>query len=190
MKKSIIISITFVLVCQSIAFSQQVERISKIKEIYYKINNDVESNALYCNEFVLNKGKLPWPAVGIYQEKMQFFYDYNTQYGSYDLKKIVIKAEHSITKTYIEFLFNDSGNLIFYYYSFQRDHDGKLERRCYFYNNILIRLIENAKIIDKIDNKYNDYWTAIIKRADKHKNLFHSNEYFDTSDIKLLKDSD
>ncbi|MCK4234890.1 hypothetical protein KAX75_10710, partial [candidate division WOR-3 bacterium] len=66
----------------------------------------------------------------------------------------------------------------------------KLERRCYFHNNLLIRLIENTKIIDKIDNNYKDYWTAIIKRADKYKNLFNSNVYFDTSDIEQLKDND
>lgn len=122
-------------------------RIEGIKRISREINAQIsesekadESNGIYFNELVINKGEKSWPAVGIYRTVVKFYYTFgDREKNPYPnrLLKITVTTQRSDRREFAEYLFNPAEQLIFYY--------GKLndssanEDRLYFEANRLIR---------------------------------------------------
>ena len=175
------------LLLPAVSYPKNDEKIESIREIYNRTNNAISSKQLYFNEFTLNKENLPWAAVGNYKETIQFFYGVNAMLGRYDLKKIVIRSEHSITRAYAEFVYDENTDLIFYYYKFHNGQGDTTESRCYFDNDELLRFIDEDQIIDDINKKYDEYRDAIIKRSSKFIILFSEYNHFAPFDIEELR---
>ena len=161
--------------------------IRNIQKLYNETKKQISSGQLYCNEFILNRDKLPVSAVGNYQETFQFYYTCSQMFGTFELKMIIVEGEHSITRTYAEFLYNSENELIFYYYRFHNGQGDTTQSRCYFKNKRLIRLIDNDVIIDNVEKKYDKYRDAIIKRSQKLQLFFSKFDGFSLSDIEDLK---
>jgi hypothetical protein len=108
-----------------------------------------ESNGIYCNELVINKGDKSWPAVGIYRTIVKFYYTFgDREKDPYPnrLLKITVTTKRSDRHEYAEYLFNPLGQLIFYY-----EKDGEslpTERRYYFAAGRLIRRMTGQRIVD------------------------------------------
>lgn len=187
MRRILFLFLIFILVFPLILNSRDDSDIDKIRQIYNETNENISLKQLYCNEFILNRDNLPVSAVGNYQETVQFYYTSNEMLGTYELKKIIIKGEHSIVRTYAEFVYNEKMDFIFYYYRFHNGQGDTAESRCYFKDNKLLRLIDNDDIIDDIDNKYDEYRDAIIKRSEKLQTFFSKYDGFSLFDIEELK---
>jgi hypothetical protein len=176
-----------VLILPLTSHSKKEVDIGNIQKLYHETKKKISSDQLYCNEFILNRDKLPVSAVGNYQETLQFYYTSSHMPGIFELKMIIVEGEHSITRTHAEFLFNSENELIFYHYRF---HDGQgytTQNRCYFKDKRLIRLIDNDDIIDDTGKKYNQYRDAIIKRSKKFQSFFSECKGFSLFEIEDLK---
>jgi len=176
-----------VLILPLIIHSENKVPIRNIQKLYNETKKQISSGQLYCNEFILNRDKLPVSAVGNYQETVQFYYTCKQMFRTFELKMIIVEAEHSITRTYAEFLYNSENELIFYYYRFHNGQSNTTQSRCYFKDKRLIRLIDNDVIINNIEKKYDKYRDAIIKRSQKLQSFFSKFDGFSLSDIEDLK---
>ena len=130
------------LVCFSCIASAQTE--TDIKKQYQDVNKQIAESiehgfegSLYCNEWVANKNSKSWPAVGNYNETIDFWYDDDPNHLSAaerDPKTVLLKvtlsrkASHLMTSE--EYLYKN-GKLIFYY-SNEGEEGKQWETRIYF----------------------------------------------------------
>jgi hypothetical protein len=120
------------------------KRVSEIRQLYQQVTQQIEESekhgeesSIYLNEVAVNKNRGSWPAVGIYEDSLKFYYTFgDREKNPYPnrLLKIVVTTRRSSQTSYVEFLFNPLGQLVF---CFQKDEEG--ERRYYFSNERLIR---------------------------------------------------
>lgn len=127
--------------------AQNDNRIEAIRRLSIQVNEQIdeserveESNGVYCNELVVNKGNRSWPAVGIYRTVVKFYYTFgDREKNPYPnrLMKITVTTNRSDRREYAEYLFNPAEQLIFYY---EKDGESAAsERRYYFASERLIR---------------------------------------------------
>lgn len=75
-----------------------------------------EYSSIFRNELVLNQRENPWPAVGIYQKTVRFYYSFgDREVDPYPnrLLKITVTTKRSDRREYAEYVFDLAGNLIF-----------------------------------------------------------------------------
>ena len=68
----------------SVSHAQQVDkRVEEIRKLYAEVNQQIaehekhsEESSIYMNELVVNKSRGSWPAVGIYEVTMKFYYTF------------------------------------------------------------------------------------------------------------------
>jgi hypothetical protein len=171
MNKHILI-ISLILIFNIDIFAQETE-IKNIKDYYYKVSEQIKQKELYCNQTELNKlgeSSQNWPAVGLYYERITFWY--NTAPAHWDEKgeeaivKIEIKNIYSAFEENTEYLFKD-GKLIFCYIS-AKDIS---EHRYYFSNEILIKYLEKIILTDNAAYKKEDS-ELVIKKSKKIQKYF------------------
>lgn len=75
-----------------------------------------EYSSIFRNELVLNRFGNPWPAVGIYQKTVRFYYTYGDRevdpYPS-RLLRITVTTKRSDRREYSEYVFDPAGALVF-----------------------------------------------------------------------------
>lgn len=151
----------------------QTRQVQLIRDHYYKIQNMVQScndNTtdicnLYSDEILLNsKGGL-WRGIGNFQKKYIFWYEDDPNNcgecpseGASTLQLVNIEALNDVYKTKSEFLYKEN-RLIF---SYEKDEYEGIEYRYYIADGVLIRYMENEKILDVAEVNY--------KRFEKVKN--------------------
>ena len=139
-----------------IGAQQDDRRIEAIRRLSTQINEQIEeserveeSNGVYCNELVVNKGNKSWPAVGIYRTVVKFYYTFgDREKNPYPtrLLKITVTTNRSDQHEYAEYIFNPTGRLIFYY---EKDGESaQSERRYYFASERLIRRMTGKRLVD------------------------------------------
>lgn len=135
-------------------------KVERIRKIYSetaakieKVEKGSEEDRLAgiaVNELVVNKTGKSWPAVGNFREVYRFYYDSDGEspYPS-RLLKVSKTTESAARKYFEEYVFDYSGNLIFY---FERTEDGDapLERRVYFESGKAFRFVDDGKTRDKL----------------------------------------
>ncbi len=109
-------------------------------EINKKITESIENGyegPLYQNQTVINKNRKSWPAVGRYEETVDFWYDDDPNHISAKernpknvLLKVNMTRKAAGFQTSEEYLFKD-GKLLFYY-SYQVEEGSMIETRLYF----------------------------------------------------------
>jgi hypothetical protein len=132
----------FVLLCPSVYAVAQTE--NDIRNHYQDVNKRVQESkehgmegSLYCNEWVTNKNSMSWPAVGIFQETTDFWYDDDPNHISVQerdpktvLLKVVITRRSASLVTNEEYLYRN-GRLVFYY-SNESEEGKQWETRLWF----------------------------------------------------------
>jgi uncharacterized protein YneR len=188
MKKNILL---FIWICYSLFSSAQTE--TEIRNHYQEVNKQITESVehgfegpLYSNQWVNNKYGGSWPAVGIYTETTDFWYndDPNHLPASERNPKTVLlkvnitrKASHLMTNE--EYLYKD-GKLLFYFNN-QGEEGNEWETRVYF-NSKGIMLKSSVKANGKELNakdftteEYKDFKsnpTSIMTNGKKYQDLF------------------
>lgn len=131
----------------------------QIRTQYKEVNELIKASKeqgyegpLYCDESVVNKHQRSWPAVGIFQETTQYWYDddpyhvpANERNPRTVLQKIEITRRSAALSTSEEYLFRN-GRLVFYYC--REGAEGNLrETRMYFNSKGLFK--SSVKVNDK-----------------------------------------
>ncbi len=152
------------------AAAQGDEQIDGIRHIYAETNKLIgesekngEGSEIYLTELIVNKNNTSYPAVGIYNSTVRFYYTYgDREKNPYPnrLIKIVVKTNRSARTETEELLFNEKGELIFIY-----RNNGETETRAYFNSGRAIRLLENTANVNLQTSASRSAVTAIQKRA-------------------------
>ena len=142
------------LITQYQAFPQESE-IQAIRKIYSETQNWIkecttpENCSLYKNALVINEIGSEWRAVGNFSKTISFWYTDDAANcddcgleGRNVLRKIIVEEVSGIREYYYEYLYFE-GELIFHYMK-----DPEQEYRYYFFDEFLIRYMEDQEITD------------------------------------------
>lgn len=137
-------SLPFILLLLCFTCTAQTE--TTIRNHYTDVNKRIAESIeqgfegpLYQNQLVVNKNGKSWPAVGLYTETTDFWYDDDPDHlpaADRNPKNVLVKvnvsrkASHLMTNE--EYLFKD-GKLLFYY-SHEGEEGNEWETRVYFSN--------------------------------------------------------
>lgn len=119
--------------------------IKEIRSHYYQIGEQIKSCeqgnddcALFKDRLLLNEGDRPWPATGIYQKEIRYYYDRVPELADLRdeeaykcLQKIELRTITSVVDEYSEFLLLD-GRVVFYYLKNALEENYVEEYRFYF----------------------------------------------------------
>jgi hypothetical protein len=133
-------------------FPQSEKSIEEIRRIYQETNKKVaeceengDSSSTFLTEITVNKNNGSYPAVGIYKSVVKFYYTFGDReknpYPNRLLKVVVTTNRSAMTET-SEFLFNEQGQLIFYF------ENNEAEKRVYFALGKPIQILEGKKKLD------------------------------------------
>ena len=113
---------------------------------------------LVMNTIVVNSRNHQWRAVGIHQLTYDFYYaGGDSEKHMYPDQLVFVKIERrESNRTYSEeFLYTDSGSLMFYFQRAENDDQVPAERRIYFSGLKAIRMVEDGKTRDRLNVKDN-----------------------------------
>lgn len=155
------------------------QSIGEIRRVYREINariseaekNFVESD-IFLTELNVNKGGTMYPAVGIFNETVRFYYAYGMrEKNPYPdrLLKITVSAQRSARKESAEFLFNRSGQLVFYF-----GKTGDDENRLYFAAEKLIRWQTGEKIENENSREAQELAKQVLSKKDRLTLIFRN----------------
>jgi len=163
--------------------AQADRRIEAIRILCQKIDADIarseqepEYSNIYLTELAVNKSNGSYPAVGIYRPVVKFFYTYgDREKEPYPnrLLKIVVAIDRSDRKEYAEYVFNEAGQLVFY---FEKKDD--VERRVYFTGERLIRLQEGERVISRLTKSQTDMVASMLKEKTSLVTIFRNSLQF------------
>lgn len=177
----------------SLSFYVQAQSETDIRNHYNQVNKKITESIeqgfegpLYQNQWIVNKNGRSWPAVGLYNETTDFWYDDPPDHLPVEernpknvLLKINIRRKSSHLMTNEEYLFRD-GKLLFYF-SHEGEEGNEWETRVYFNNKgIAFKSIvkANGKELaakDFLTEEYRDFKPnpiRIINEAKKMQELF------------------
>lgn len=115
-----------------------------------------EYGALVMNELAINSRHHQWRAIGIYGKTFRFFYKGGeSEKHLYPDQLVFVKAERrESNRNYSEeFLYSESGALLFYFQSSENDELAPAERRIYFSGSKAVRVVEDGKSRDRLTTK-------------------------------------
>lgn len=130
---------------------------------------------LVVNELVINKRHHEWRAVGTYGLEYKFFYrGGDTEERMYPDRLVMVTAvRHVSSREYREeFLYAETGALIFYFQNALNDTDAPSERRVYFSGPKAIRIIEDGKSRDRLTATDLKTAAEIAAQSNKIKEIF------------------
>jgi len=152
--KQFIGSFLLLLLCGALVFAQTEKQIDAIKQIYKETNEKIaeceengEYSSTFLSEMVVNKNNGSYPAVGIFNSVFKFYYTYgNREKNPYPnrLLKIVIETKRAANSEKYEYLFNQNGQLIFYFES-KNEAEKIKERRVYLVAEKPIKFLNDEK---------------------------------------------
>lgn len=158
------------------------KRIEEIRQLYKQVNERIEQaekdfaeSETFFTEMIVNKGGTMYPAVGNFKKTIKFYYGYgNREENPYPdrLLKIVVSTERSTRQEYAEYLFNPSGQLVFYF-----EKDGEIESRFYFSMEKIIRLQRGEQVVNANSREEMNAPKAVLAQKNKLVQIFrNSNE--------------
>ena len=132
---------------------------------------------LFMNEFVVNKLNHQWRVVGIHMLTYKFFYKVkagDSENHMYPDQLVMVKVlQQESNRTYSEeYLYSDTGALMFYFQKAENDDMTPAERRVYFSGFNAIRVVEDVQTRDKLVMKDAAIIKAINAESVKLKGLF------------------
>ncbi|MBN1797915.1 MAG: hypothetical protein JW822_05040 [Spirochaetales bacterium] len=166
------------------------QRLDKIRELYNKIQelDCGDACAHFRHEIVYNT---MFPAIGLQTTAVQFFY-YSGQVDpetdpyllSHMLMKVKVTYNIAASAYYtIEYLYDEQGDLVFYYWM-EEQAEAQGEKRFYFHNKKLIKVIVDCNPWDGDPVKYEDVKNfkaedvreaaSLVQKALDYKKLFET----------------
>ena len=130
---------------------------------------------LFMNELTINKLNHQWRAVGIHKLTYKFFYKGgDTEERMYPDQLILVKVERQQSnRTYWEeYLYSETGVLMFYYQKAENDDQAPVERRVYFSGIKAIRVVDDAKSRDRLTAKDAEIFKESTLESIKIKDIF------------------
>ena len=171
--------------CSS-AVAQDGPEVKKIRAEYSEVTNaiakcgegsDENLCGYYLNTMNVNRYGGPWAAVGIYQSTQDFWYAFadGEEGQEMHLRKVNVKTLRSSRQENEEFLFDENGQLMFYYFKLTNAESVGQELRFYFDKGKLVDYKE--KIADE-EKEYQRYtkadFAAVLKDAKRYATLFEA----------------
>lgn len=157
--------------------AQNDSKIEEIRKIYKETNEkiaqsdaDGESSDTYLIELAVNKNNGSYPAVGIYRTVAKFYYTYgDREKNPYPnrLLKAEIATDRSARTENSEFLFNSSGQLIFYF-----ENKDDTEMRVYFSAEKPVKILKGTQNININDKEANEKIKNILAEKRKLVGIF------------------
>lgn len=143
--------LVFLFILGSCKSSVAQSEIQPIRAAYQEIGaqikeckNSIDPCGLYLATWELNKDGEPWRAVGNHNQTFEFWYiEREDEPMTYQPLKVMATRVVSAYKIYEEWLFNEKGDLLFYYLKDESD-ENQPEKRYYFNNGELIQTIPNG----------------------------------------------
>lgn len=174
----IVIAVLLAFGCDLDVLSQTDDaRIEKIHDTYKQVNDQIaesekapEYSSIFVTELVVNKHNASYPAVGIFNTTMRFYYTYgDREKNAYPdrLLKIMVTTRRSSQIENYEYLFDPAGKLIF---EFEKVDD--VEKRYYFSSEKLIRYQEGQTVKNTIAARSAS--TDVLKEAGKLVAIFRN----------------
>lgn len=184
MKKTAIILLTLLFFSVAV-IGQSVDRSTETIQKYYK---DVAEKARLCetdddrgqfgelfmNELVVNKRDHQWRAVGIYNQKLKFFYkggDSEAKPYPDQLIFAVFERRLSNQRFREEWLFSDTGELMLFTYKAESE-ESQNESRIYYSRGKAIRTVDGKKVTDRLSALDRKYTTERAAQGKRIKELF------------------
>lgn len=180
--KQVLILIILLSGCSISALSQTEKRIEEIRRIYQEVNKNVaecevngDTSTTFLTEMVVNKNDGSYPAVGIYKTTVKFYYTFgDREKNPYPnrLLKIVVTTNRSNRTENTEFLFDEKGQLIFY---FEKKEE---EKRVYFETEKAIKILQNEKTLPISNKQEAGFVKTILSEKRKLVGIFQSSLVF------------
>ena len=187
MKRRIFCILLLLLLANGVSAQAADKTVEKIQKYYADISEKArlceaddergEFGDLVMNELVINKRNRQWRAVGKYNLTYKFFYrGGNTEKRMYpdQLVKVVVDKKISDREYVEEFLYSNSGEMMFYFQKAVNDDSVPAERRVYFSAGQPIRIVEDGKARDRINKNYAATVREIVANGAQIKQLFIS----------------
>lgn len=190
MKKQILSIAILILIGASTAFSQTVEQqATKIRQLFAATNKRIDvglkdkTSGLHYAAWTLGgeRDGQQWAAVGTMKIQDEFWFDGEPGRDgeeSEDARKLIRKivsayAGAADLRTRAEYLFNDTGEIVFALTS-EHDPEGKtMERHFYYAKGKLIRVVRDGKNIDRnVGNEDEQLAANAMTEAKKLQNIF------------------
>lgn len=161
----------FVLLLPTVGIaSDQNKAVEQIRRAYDDIGKKIELSekgieessysGIFCSELVVNRNNHIWPVVGNYKLSYRFYFELSHIEGhEYPdrLRKVVMTSSMSSRSYYSEYLFDESGALVFYFTKPNEppigDEEQRVEQRIYFAGGRPIRIINGQKVSDSLTAK-------------------------------------
>lgn len=171
--------------CSS-AVAQDGPEVKKIRAAYGEVNNAIakcgegdEENlcGYYLNTMNVNRNGGPWAAVGIYQSTQDFWYQFadGEEGQEMHLRKVNVKTLRSSRAENEEFLFDEKGQLMFYYFKMTNGEVLGQELRFYFDKGKLVDYKEKVVEDEKEYQRYTKAdFAAVLKDAKRYATLFEA----------------
>jgi hypothetical protein len=133
-------------------------KVTAIRDTYKRVNAQIaemekapEYSSIFVTELIVNKNNAPYPAVGIYNSTVRFYYTYGDREKDpypYRLLKVTVTKRRSLEVESYEYLYSDGGELLFAF-----EKEAEAESRAYFHRNKLIRMQNGDKVVDAGSNE-------------------------------------
>jgi len=156
--------------------------IDGIKQIVAQVDEQVvesesqgEYSSVFHSELVINQLENPWPAVGIYQRTVRFYFTFgDREKDPYPnrLLKIAVTTKRSARHEYEEYVFNPTGQLVF---AVVKDRDDAApDRHYYFAGNRLIGIQNGPQLVIPKTTKSLFNSTSVLNESRKLVNIFRN----------------
>jgi hypothetical protein len=130
-----------------------------------------KSEGLYLYLISDNYHEGSWPGVGYFKYEEKYYYELDDNRGK-KIVKISISRAHASRFYDEEYLFDDKGDLIFAFHKTVED-DERTERY-YYKNEIPIRVIENGRVTDKLNDAQKKAAESVKKSAKGYASMLRS----------------
>lgn len=136
-----------------------------IRDIHEYVSTKIQRNSYYLNEFIINSGTLTWVNDKNYKNIQRFYYSYVANNDPV-LRLVTVDLSQKEIKYYVEFLYNNRGDLIFCR-EFQNDRAKYPYRKleAFFDKQICINLFLDEKLIDAEQVEYASKIKLIYKQG-------------------------
>jgi hypothetical protein len=143
-----LIGLPHILGAQDKGFVREPSTTRYIKDIYQYVQEKINRNQYYINEFKVNTNNLPWLELSKYQSTQQYYYSFVGD-DTPVLRLVTLVSRVNDKNYYTEYLYDNDGRLIFCY---EKQNDQATfpyrEFRAYFENGLCINLILDKEIIE------------------------------------------
>lgn len=139
------ITIISCILCFSLFYPVAQTKEDKIKEInnsYNRVAQGVGYGEFFVNEVKANATRLSLHFPGYYQHAQKYFYRITAQHPEPLLLLVAVRTEKKKIEYYREYLYDEEGNLQFYYEK-QNDTKPYKQVRIYFFNTHVIKVLHD-----------------------------------------------